>query len=318
MSHYNPDDAIKLAPVAFAIVDTDHNIVYANEYARSLLSCDEEMNFRALLHPASVNAYEALHSGRAEQIQSAHIQLLGDANTRYLQLTSTKRPDGERYLWITDHSEARALRAQLQRAKQPGKRFLHELSNLLTAGIGYTELLQMLANEGKQLQGESLANVRRYLGELREALQRADTVLSNEKRGHTKLSSAKVTPVNRRHVLIVDDEPGVAAFLAELMRGRQHKATVFTDACAALDFFHTNSASIDLVIMDQMMPGVTGIGLATEMLSKMPTLPVILCTGDQQVIADQQSGKLNIKHFVSKPIDISELTELVIDLLEDG
>ncbi|MBD3647740.1 MAG: response regulator [Pseudomonadales bacterium] len=194
---------------------------------------------------------------------------------------------------------------------------MHELSNAMTASIGYTELLQVLTNDGNQLQGETLANVRRYLSELRQALHQSESILADERRGHSRLKSAKVKPVKRRHVLIVDDEPGVAAFLAELMRGRQHKATIFTDGHAALDFFHANSHEIDLAILDQMMPGITGIGLATEMLSKEPTLPVILCTGDAQVIADQQHGKLNIKHFVTKPIDINELTELVIDVLED-
>ncbi|MBD3647741.1 MAG: hypothetical protein HUJ31_09890 [Pseudomonadales bacterium] len=89
MSHYSPDDAIALAPVAFLIVDCDHNILYANEYARALLECDDETNFKGLLHPASVKAYEALHQKNPEaeeeteaaepdvdqqEIDSTHIQ----------------------------------------------------------------------------------------------------------------------------------------------------------------------------------------------------------------------------------------------------
>lgn len=312
------NDIIEFAPLAFVTIGEDHHIKYINQNGKLLLQCEATTDFRSLVHPNFVRSYETLWHQSPTVETPAYLQLLGEAGTKYVKMTAARHPDGYLYTWIADLSETRALRAELQRNRQPGRRFLHEISNTLTANIGYAELIQMLLKEGNAVTGETLASLRRYARELRDGLQKTESLVTWEKQGHKKLQSSKVTPVKRQHVLIVDDEPGVAEFLAELMRGRQHKVTAITDGIAALEYFNENFEQIDLVILDQMMPDVTGIALATEMLSRVPDLPIILCTGDEQTIADQKMGKLKIKHFVSKPIDINDLMQQVIAILEEG
>lgn len=313
-----PNDVIEFAPLAFLTIGEDHRITYINQNGKLLLQCEVATSFKSLVHPNFVHNYESLWHQSPTIETPVYLQLLGEAGTKYVKMTAARHPDGYLYTWIADLSETRALRAELQRNRQPGRRFLHEISNALTANVGYAELIQVLLKEGDIVAGETLANLRRYVRELREGLQKTESLVKSEKQGHKKLQSSKVTPVNRQHVLIVDDEPGVAEFLAELMRGRQHKVTAFTDGIAALEYFDEKCAEIDLVILDQMMPDVTGIALATEMLSRIPDLPIMLCTGDEQTIADQEMGKLKIKHFVRKPIDINELMQQVIAILEEA
>lgn len=115
----------------------------------------------------------------------------------------------------------------------------------------------------------------------------------------------------RRHIVIVDDESSIADFLAELMRSRHYKTTVFTSSSDAYDYLLQNDGKVDLVLLDQLMPSITGIDLATNLLSMGINIPIVLCTGDRDLIASQSKGVINIKHFVSKPIDITELMDLV-------
>lgn len=61
-------------------------------------------------------------------------------------------------------------------------------------------------------------------------------------------------------VLIVDDYPGGAESLAELLRGAGHEALGFTDASEAIDVLP--GFRPDLVISDLFMPGLSGFDLA--------------------------------------------------------
>ncbi|MFT4798349.1 MAG: CheY-like chemotaxis protein, partial [Candidatus Azotimanducaceae bacterium] len=44
--------------------------------------------------------------------------------------------------------------------------------------------------------------------------------------------------------------------------------------------------------------------------------PIVLCTGDQMLIKEQMAGKVKIRHFLSKPIDINELTAMVSNIID--
>ena len=127
----------------------------------------------------------------------------------------------------------------------------------------------------------------------------------------TTIAPEQTTSLVRRHIVIVDDEPAIAEFLAELMRSRHYKTTVFTSSTKAYEYLIQNSNKVDLVILDQLMPDMTGVDLAANLLSMNIKLPVVLCTGDQDLIERQSNGGLNIENFMSKPVDINELTELV-------
>ena len=116
--------------------------------------------------------------------------------------------------------------------------------------------------------------------------------------------------------MVVDDEPSIADFLSELMRGRHYKVSAFTSSTNALEYYKQNSETVDLVILDQIMPEMNGISLATELLAFNIELPIVLCTGDHNLISAQSSGEVRIQHFISKPIDISELTQMVSAIID--
>jgi CheY-like chemotaxis protein len=65
-------------------------------------------------------------------------------------------------------------------------------------------------------------------------------------------------------------------------------------AVAALDVLA--SSRVDLVLSDQLMPGVTGTELARQIKDKWPSLPVILISGVNEIPPDSEIADL----FMSK------------------
>ncbi|MBZ5509250.1 MAG: response regulator [Acidobacteriia bacterium] len=65
-------------------------------------------------------------------------------------------------------------------------------------------------------------------------------------------------------------------------------------ATAALDILA--SSRVDLVLSDQLMPGLTGTELARQIKTKWPSLPVILISGVNEVPVDAEIADL----FMSK------------------
>jgi len=299
----NVRNMLEAMPLGVIEISSDGLIDYANRYARTL-GIQTERCLTELVHVDSLANFENLAvSGNTD------IQLVTDIATHHIQIS---RFSSHCY-FLQDLSEKMALSAQLQKNKGPERKFIHDISNALTTTMGYSELINMMLEENESITGNRLATVRRYQNEVLTGFNKADALIKDHKQG--KVVSEAV-PIVRRHVMIVDDESSITEFLSELMRARHYKVTAFTSSIAALQFYKENPDGVDLVIMDQIMPEMSGISLATELLAFNINLPIVLCTGDHRLISDQSSGKVNIEHFISKPIDINELTQMVSAIID--
>lgn len=299
-------------PVGILTVDSDFCVKRGNKFARALLQIEFGANLREIVHPDSATTFDSLLSDPA--VTTADIQFLSGFNSLYTRVHLTDAGP-ESTVIVEDISELVALGRQLKSDKQPERKFVHEISNALTTTIGYTELINMMLEEHEEFSGERLAAIRRYEGEVLEGLKRADALIKNKKQGPAQQFSPAI-PLNRKHVMVVDDEAQITEFLCELLRAKQYKVTPFTESVGALGYFRDHWKEVDLVIMDQNMPEMSGITLATELLAYDRSQPIVLCTGDQLLIQEQMAGKVKIRHFLSKPIDINELTEMVSSIID--
>ena len=111
---------------------------------------------------------------------------------------------------------------------------------------------------------------------------------------------------------VIDDEPAITEFIAELMQGLQYRVSAFTDPRAALAWCRDNCESIDLVIVDHTMPAGEEGRLIESLLALPAEFSIVVCSDN----ADRfpETSRTYLCH---KPIDISELTQIVSDLLQD-
>lgn len=111
--------------------------------------------------------------------------------------------------------------------------------------------------------------------------------------------------------MVVDDEETVAEFMCDLLDSWGLKVTSVSSAAEARELFMRDPARFDLVITDQTMPRMTGLELAREMLALRADLPVILYTGLNDGIAQNEAAALGIRAFVTKPVEPQTLFGLL-------
>jgi len=110
-------------------------------------------------------------------------------------------------------------------------------------------------------------------------------------------------------VLVVDDDPIVLAGTAAMLEDLGHTATEVESAEQALKVLQAEN-SIDLVITDHAMPGMTGTELAKRIRRKWPEMPVIIATGYAE-LPELDSGVPRL----SKPYRQQDLAAVVARML---
>ncbi len=108
-------------------------------------------------------------------------------------------------------------------------------------------------------------------------------------------------------ILVVDDEPQLVALWTEMLGQMGYRITPFCESLAALEAFRNDPGQFDLVLMDQMMPGMTGMQVAKAMLKVRPDIPIILATGFSESVTPEDAQAAGIRDFVYKPILGNEL-----------
>jgi DNA-binding NtrC family response regulator len=98
----------------------------------------------------------------------------------------------------------------------------------------------------------------------------------------------------RAVILCVDDEENPLILRKLVLQKAGY--TVLTAKSAEEALKITSSRPVDLVLSDQLMPGVTGVQLAQQLKSQHPGLPVILLSGVNEI----PTGADTADAFVSK------------------
>jgi CheY-like chemotaxis protein len=108
-------------------------------------------------------------------------------------------------------------------------------------------------------------------------------------------------------VLVVDDEKAVADFMRELLESWGLEAAAATSPHGVLE--RIAREPLDLVILDQTMPGITGIKLAREIAAARPQLPVVLYTGNSDRLEKHELAAAGVRALLSKPVEPDALYE---------
>jgi signal transduction histidine kinase/ActR/RegA family two-component response regulator len=127
-------------------------------------------------------------------------------------------------------------------------------------------------------------------------------------------NTAAVTGNER--ILLVDDEEQIVAMEQKMLENLGYQVTARTDSTEALEVFAKQPQDFDLVITDMTMPHMTGDQLAQKLLDIKPSLPVILCTGFNEVITEDKALSLGIQRFVMKPVVKNELATTIRTVLD--
>ncbi|MFN7147806.1 MAG: response regulator transcription factor, partial [Myxococcota bacterium] len=114
-------------------------------------------------------------------------------------------------------------------------------------------------------------------------------------------------------VLIVDDDESTLAMMGAVLTRAGFRVLSASDGVVASALFRQHRDEIVAVVADAVLPGRSGIELATEARRSVPELPVLLISGhSSDLLGDGDAGHLPI---LTKPFGARVLTERVRALL---
>lgn len=111
-------------------------------------------------------------------------------------------------------------------------------------------------------------------------------------------------------VLLVDDQPRVLESLCRALRGTGIRSLTASDGLEALALLAREP--IDVIVSDELMPGMSGTELLSQVRKSYPHITRILLTGDLNVdTALRAINEGEIYRFLQKPTTIAELVTTV-------
>lgn len=123
-------------------------------------------------------------------------------------------------------------------------------------------------------------------------------------------------PTGHERILLVDDEETLVEMAQALLENLGYQVTGVSDSLKALELFRQNPGAYDLIITDQTMPAMTGCAFAREVKREREDVPIILCTGLMEAVAEDQARQTGVQEFLMKPYVISELSRTVRKVLD--
>jgi two-component system, OmpR family, response regulator RegX3 len=112
------------------------------------------------------------------------------------------------------------------------------------------------------------------------------------------------TPAAPGRILVVDDEPSVRESVGYALEQEGFEVTLAADGESAEDRIAGNH--FDLLILDIMMPGKSGLDVCREVRSKSP-VPIILLTAKDAEVDKVVGLEVGADDYVTKPFSVREL-----------
>ncbi|HXY47870.1 MAG TPA: response regulator transcription factor [Terriglobales bacterium] len=106
-------------------------------------------------------------------------------------------------------------------------------------------------------------------------------------------------------ILIVEDEPNMVAGLRDNFEYEGYEVITAPDGMAGLE--RALNEAPDLVILDVMMPRMSGLDVCKQLRAKRPALPVIMLTARGQEVDKVVGLELGADDYITKPFSIREL-----------
>jgi len=120
------------------------------------------------------------------------------------------------------------------------------------------------------------------------------------------------------HVLVVDDNIPIRQYLAAALATSAFHTVQAKDGVEALRLIDSSAKAIDILLLDVVMPRLTGKELARIVLPVHPDIKIIFMSGyPEEIIADHGLPAKSIR-FLKKPFSTPQLVALIEEVMNTG
>ena len=109
-------------------------------------------------------------------------------------------------------------------------------------------------------------------------------------------------------ILVVDDDEMVQQVCEGMLRALNHFSIVVSDATASIQHLTDSSKTVDCIILDNGLPGLSGLELLGVLREWNMSIPVILISGGPPITqADEAAAECSQFEFLAKPFTLLDL-----------
>ncbi len=117
-------------------------------------------------------------------------------------------------------------------------------------------------------------------------------------------------------IMLVDDNPLVLEIGEEMLRLLGYSVLTASDGGAALTLYQRHQEQIGLVVLDMIMPGLSGYDTYAAMKKIDPKVAVLLSSGYSIDSQASEMLELGCNGFLQKPFTVQELSHMVRSILD--
>jgi PAS domain S-box-containing protein len=122
---------------------------------------------------------------------------------------------------------------------------------------------------------------------------------------------------NGELILVVDDESSIRDITSEMLQTMNYKVIAAKDGIEAVALAAKNKSSLDIILMDLMMPEMDGASAIRAIRRIAPGVKIIACSGMIRAKTDALQG-LEVEDFLDKPFTARTLLTSIRGVLESG
>ena len=118
------------------------------------------------------------------------------------------------------------------------------------------------------------------------------------------------------HILVVDDSGFARRTLRQMLESGGHSVEEASTGNDALERYFLRKPN--LVLLDMVMEGMTGMDVLTRLRELDPDASVIVATADVQSSTRNEAQATGAKGFINKPFEREQVLETVSNVLAGG
>lgn len=112
-----------------------------------------------------------------------------------------------------------------------------------------------------------------------------------------------------KHILIIEDEPGIYRFLKQGLEEEGYEISLATDGRQGMELFGKKSA--DLILLDWMLPKMNGMDVCKAIRERDRETPILFLTAKDTVQETIEGLQAGANDYIKKPFSFEELLERI-------
>lgn len=120
----------------------------------------------------------------------------------------------------------------------------------------------------------------------------------------------------RPHILVVEDEQHLGVGIKYNLEAENYRVTLVEDGPTALKLVDSGGEAINLVVLDLMLPGMSGYTVCETIRDAGLNVPILMLSA--RTLAEDRTRGFDVgaNQYMSKPFDLDELISRVKNLLQ--